>query len=109
LHLPPQYKIHNVFHVSLLKPYKDSGSVRPPPPELIDGEEHYEVEAILAHRDGKGRRKREYLVRWVGYGPLHDSWEPEGSFVNARETLQDYLDHHGAEATPKSRKRKRST
>jgi hypothetical protein len=68
----------------------------------------YEVEAIIAHRDKGGRTGREYLAGWVGYGPLHDSWEPEGSFAHARETLQNYLDHHGLQAVPKPRKRKRA-
>jgi hypothetical protein len=104
--LPAQYQIHNVVHVYLLKPYRGYGIVQPPPPELVNGEEMYEVEAFIAHKDKGGRAGREYLVKWVGYGPLHDSWE--GSFAHARETLQDYLDHDGLQAVPKPRKRKRA-
>lgn len=36
----------------------------------------YIVEAILNHRMGKGGRK-EYLVKWKGYGTNHNTWEPE--------------------------------
>jgi len=34
----------------------------------------YEVEAIL-EEDAKGGRG--FLIRWLGYAPKHDSWEPE--------------------------------
>ena len=38
-------RIHPVFHVSKLKPYKASGRVQPPPvPIEIEGELEYEVE-----------------------------------------------------------------
>jgi hypothetical protein len=56
LELPRRYKMHNVFHVVLLKPYKPDGTVQPPPlPELVGDELGYEVEMILDHRE-----------RWVG-------------------------------------------
>ena len=52
--LPSSMKIHNVFHVDLLIPYQETdayGTAYPqPPPELIDGEEEYEVEEIIADR-----------------------------------------------------------
>ena len=54
LQLPASWKIHNVFHATLLRPYKENetyGQNYPePPPELLDGEEVYEVETILNHR-----------------------------------------------------------
>jgi hypothetical protein len=47
-------RIHNVFHVDRLIPYIETqayGKAYPqPPPELIYGEEEYEVEAIIHHR-----------------------------------------------------------
>ena len=42
---------------------------------VVDGEEEYEVEAILRHK-GKGTR-RLYLVMWKGYPITEASWEPE--------------------------------
>ncbi len=79
--------------------------MQPPPPELVDGELLYEVEAIIAHRDGRGRKGREYLVRWTGYGPVHDSWEPEGSLANAPDALRQYLDHRGEQPLHKAKRR----
>ena len=49
--LPPQMKIHNIFHVDLLTPYIETqayGENYPqPPPKIIDGEEEYKVEMII--------------------------------------------------------------
>ncbi|KIJ24577.1 hypothetical protein M422DRAFT_274597 [Sphaerobolus stellatus SS14] len=38
----------------------------PPPPELVDGEEHYEVETVLDSQ--LFHNHLEYLVKWNGYG-----------------------------------------
>ena len=54
-------------------------------------EAEYKVEAILAHRRA-GRRAggtMEFLIRWKGYDPLEDSWEPAGGLGNAQELLDD--------------------
>jgi len=54
LQLPPSWKIHPVFHTSLLSPYSETPLHGPnfsqPPPDLIDGEAEYEVELIRSHR-----------------------------------------------------------
>ena len=64
LKLPNQWKIHDVFHASLLTPFNQTEEHGPsfahPAPDLIEGEEEYEIEAILRHkRKGKGL---EYFV-----------------------------------------------
>jgi hypothetical protein len=74
--LPDHMKIHNVFHVSLLQPYKSDGQRHMPPPELVNGVYEFTVPSITAHRvsDVGGKRLRakrtkvEYLVSWDGYG-----------------------------------------
>ena len=65
--LPKAMKIHNVFHVSLLEPCKLSteGTVPPPPPIEVDGEEEYEVKEILDSR--VRHRKLQYLIKWLRY------------------------------------------
>jgi hypothetical protein len=54
LKLPPQWTIHPVFHASLLTPYTETNehgaNYMRPLPDMIKGEEQYEVEAIRAHR-----------------------------------------------------------
>ena len=54
LTLPRAWMIHNVFHSSLLTPYKETpkhgAQFQCPPPELIGNEEEYEVEQIINHR-----------------------------------------------------------
>jgi hypothetical protein len=51
LELLPQWKIHNVFHASLLTPYKETEqhgkNFIEPPPDIIEGEPKWEVEQIL--------------------------------------------------------------
>jgi hypothetical protein len=48
LRLPVQWKLHPVFHVDLLTPYDETefhgANYDKPPPDLINGEEEYEVE-----------------------------------------------------------------
>ena len=39
--------IHDIFHVSLLKPYKDNGMAANFPPVGIDEHEEYEIDKIL--------------------------------------------------------------
>ena len=93
LDLPPGWQIHPTFHASNLKAYirhpEFEREVEPPPPELVDGNLEYEVEAILQHR-GKGAR-RQYLVSWKGYDLSEATWEPESHLENAPDVLVDYL------------------
>jgi hypothetical protein len=52
LKLPATWRIHNVFHATLLRPYKEvyGNNFPEPAPELLEGEEVYKVETILNHR-----------------------------------------------------------
>jgi Chromo (CHRromatin Organisation MOdifier) domain len=98
LRLPATWRIHDVFHAALLRPYKENEIYREnytePPPELIEGEEVYEIETILNHHKKRGRGYQ-YFIKWRGY-PISDaSWEPEHSFSDNGNMLKQYkLRHH---------------
>ena len=65
--------VHNVFHISQLRPHVPGGSsTKPPQPVEVEGEAQYEVETLLKHRERHCRRQ--YLVSWTGYVPEHDEW-----------------------------------
>jgi hypothetical protein len=76
LEMNPGWRIHPVFHVSLLEPYRSDGRVQPPPiPIELEGHLEYEAEFILDHRfSDKKRQKLPYLISWKGYGLEHNSW-----------------------------------
>ena len=77
LDLPETWKIHNMFHALLLTPYRETPEHGPnfldPPPNIIDDEPEWEVERILKQRTFGRWKKKQYLVRWKGYLPAHDS------------------------------------
>ena len=78
LELPTQWTIHPVFYIDLLTPYRETlthgRNYQRPPPELVDGEEEYEVEKILDQRHFGRRRKLQYLIKWKGYPDSENQW-----------------------------------
>jgi hypothetical protein len=94
IEVPPRLKrLEPLQNVQFLRPYK----VRPIelgpqkvdlPPELVEGEEEFEVEDILAHR--LVGRRLEYLTRFKSYGPEDDLWLPARNLRNSPDILQAY-------------------
>ena len=77
LELPVHLKIHNAFHVSLLRRFV-AGKSPIPPAVPVEANIEYEIEKLLDFRVmkvGRGKR-REFLVKWLDYGPEHNTWEP---------------------------------
>jgi hypothetical protein len=59
-----------------------------PVPDIIEGEEEYEVEGILKHKTLQG--KTHFLIRWKEQPTTEDSWEPEGNLTHAKDVVADY-------------------
>jgi hypothetical protein len=103
LELPATMRIHPVFHVSLLKRHNPSspefGDRLPdrPPPETVCGRDEWEVEEILDER--MHRRRKEYLVKWKGYGREDSTWQEKGDMGNAPDILKAWEKRKGAEGS----------
>ncbi len=93
LALPVNWRIHNVFHASLLNPYHETAVHGPnftrPPPDLIEGEEEFEVERIVAHRTFGRSKHLQYLIKWKGYPESDNTWEPADQ-VHAPQLVKHY-------------------
>ena len=86
--MPKLYdQLHLTFHVSLLKKFRQwpGKELEAPPPIEVDGDDEWEVETILDTRKRYG--KQEFLVKWKGYPPYENSWEPEENLTNAPEVV----------------------
>ena len=104
LELSERWKIHPVFHVSLLEPYRTS--IRPareqPPmePEEIDGDLEWEVEKIIKSeiisydRRVRGRTRTfeelRYFVKWRACSEDENTWEPPEYLERAQELIDDF-------------------
>ena len=91
------WKIHDVFHTSLLSTYRETAKHGPnftnPSPEEIDGEEEYEIAKILSHQGSP--HQCSYLVSWKGYSSVENTWEPKGNLYHTQTTLALYKQRNG--------------
>lgn len=103
LDLPPGWKgLHPRFHVELIKPYEGRAErYDEPAPELdLEGKQVLEVEEIVNHRWNAKLRRFEWRVRWKGYSPSENTWEPLEHLAGASELLKQYRARHGRETLP---------
>ena len=115
LELPKRWRIHNVFHTSLLEPYRASAKgLHPPPIAVTDrsyvdrfGMEHevgydvdgqqvlddFEVEEIMGSEYSTGRKKVLYLIKWTDY-PEQSEWSEEPLEHLPRALVREFHKRH---------------
>ena len=83
LSLPKHMKVHPVFHVDRLRPWKQSSRALRPATDgtkAVNNEgTEFTVEKLLRTRTVRRGKAtvRQFLVKWQGY-PVHEAtWEPE--------------------------------
>ncbi|KAK8719696.1 hypothetical protein OTU49_013854, partial [Cherax quadricarinatus] len=58
--------------------------------DSLDEEEVYEVEKVIDikwEENCHGKEEERYRVRWKGFKPIHDTWEPFSSFMTESQIL----------------------
>ena len=112
LALPPTLPVHPIFHTSKIQPYVDPGlhfpkrKVPPKPESEIDteGDEVLEINRILDTRMFRG--KRQWLVRWVGYGPDDDLWTNDTD-IKGRKAIEKFVCEQPVQNSRNTRSRRR--
>ena len=51
-------------------------------------EDEYEVERIVGRRTFQG--KIHYLIKWFGYPPSQNTWEPEENLINIAKMVDEF-------------------
>ncbi|PNX92763.1 Ty3/gypsy retrotransposon protein [Trifolium pratense] len=92
LELPPQSKIHPVFHCSLLKQHRGPLTAAPDdlPPSNVDNQPVIQPLAILDSRTDHNINppQRQVLVQWLGLLPEDATWE-DWNTLNSNFHLED--------------------
>jgi hypothetical protein len=86
LELPLDAKIHPRFYVSLLELADLETPLQRTFRYEIEEEKEFEVEKILDYRLNDNPRDLEtwYLVKWLGYDEMENTWELETNLKNCR-------------------------
>ncbi len=116
LELPTKWKIHDVFHVSLLeqdttrKRQVDNKALPEPEKELefeAGGNKEYEVEAIIdsavyGQQVNNQMPGLYYLVLSKGYPEEENTWEPSLAVIHLRKLINTFYKEHPEKPTATS-------
>ena len=87
LQLPEKARIHDMFHVGVLKPFFGEPPVAAPPlPQLCNGRVVPQPEKVIKSRLNRGCR--ELLVQWQGTTAADANWVPLEEFQREHPTYQ---------------------
>jgi hypothetical protein len=97
--LPANIRAHDVINVEHFKKFSKPDNFEPEALWTDEDGTYFYPEKLVKHRYVKRKRKvgkrnrnvntLEFLVRWRGYSPDHDTWEPE---ANVKEFAQPIID-----------------
>ena len=89
LQFPPTMRIYSVFHISFLEPANPNIPQGPAPEIHPDSQElEDKVEKILDVRKSRGRLQ--WLIKWLGYGNEHNTWEPKTNLTHCEKAKQEF-------------------
>ena len=103
LKLPSYWKIHNAFHVSLLKKFQGTPPTNPiheDPPKFDEVDEIIQPKLILWHEDNllqSGKVLRKYLVKFKSYSYDDAQWMMENQLQDCPSIIEMYIATYGLE------------
>ena len=81
-------------HITYLREFHYDPARTDPKDVAVQNKGEFFIETILEHRGDRQRRtSMEFKVRWRGYGPEHDSWEPYKNLAHSEQLIL-YLVRH---------------
>lgn len=78
-------------HISNVRDYNFDDERTNPKDTALHNNQEFVIESILAHEGDRHRTSQlQFKVRWTGFGPEHDSWEPYKGLKDT-DKLHEYL------------------